>query len=126
MQYGSALAAAARLQLPCHKAARQFVIYAAVAARNARAPRGQKNAPRIFALLFFTKFFCDDDFLKKIYESFLRIYFRKFFMKIFPKFFLKFFQSLLPNFFRGYFFTALILRKLHKKKSVGTLNFLPK
>jgi hypothetical protein len=29
-------------------------------------PRGQKNAPRIFALLFFSKIFCDDDFLKMI------------------------------------------------------------
>jgi hypothetical protein len=35
----------------------RIVIYAAAAARNARAPRGQKNAPRIFALLFFRKFF---------------------------------------------------------------------
>jgi hypothetical protein len=52
-----------------HNARHFFVIYAADAARNARAPRGQKNAPRIFALLFFTKFFCDDDFLKMISEE---------------------------------------------------------
>jgi hypothetical protein len=47
----------------------RLVIYAAAAARNARAPREQKNAPRIFAVLFFPKFFCDDDFLKRIYEE---------------------------------------------------------
>ena len=82
------------------------MIYAAAAARNARAPRGQKNASRIFALLFFTKFFCDDDFLKKIYESF--------------------FENLLQKIFPEIIFNVLILRKLHKKKSVGTLNFLPK
>jgi hypothetical protein len=63
------LAAAVQLRLPCHKAAMQFVIYEASAARNARAPRGQKNASRIFALLFFPKFFCDDDFLKRISEE---------------------------------------------------------
>ena len=61
--------------LPCHKAARQFVVNAAAAARNARASRGQKNATRIFALLFFF----EDNFPKKIYEFFLRIYFRDFF-----------------------------------------------
>ena len=66
---GAVLAAAAQLRLPAYKACRQFVIYAAVAARNARAPRGQKNASRFFALLFFPKFFCDDDFLKMISEE---------------------------------------------------------
>jgi hypothetical protein len=56
---GAMLAAAAQLRLPCHKAARQFVVNAAAAARNARAPRGQKNATRIFALLFFPMIISD-------------------------------------------------------------------